>query len=374
MFQSIGVTIDFGCRKRDVRIEQVKERFIRCPWDAVRALEEWKPGIDMAQPSIAREPSMEEILASIRRIIESNETGPTGAFSGQLPPVYDDEDEAASEAAFVAEPISPPARVPPAANQAFGARPAQDFSPISEGPMAERQESSAEKTMSLADVAARVRAAADRNAAMGPQAFAAQAQRGAAETGLPAAAAPNVSQPSSVSSSDRAAPQRPTDVRPLMAAVAAAGVNEQPASFAAEDRAAAAAVESAPSAESRFDQLTLRGAIETPLTAERFDIAVLNPVVETPTFDLAELQAKDEADVEGGLSLNLLSAAAGEQIARSFSELAEVFDGVERRSIEDMAAEMLRPMLQDWLEDNLPTLVERLVREEIERVARGSRR
>ncbi len=339
-----------------------------------KALEEWKPGIDMAQPSVAREPSMEEILASIRRIIESNETGPTGAFSGQLPPVYDDEDEAASEAAFVAEPISPPARVPPAANQAFGARPAQDFSPISEGPMAERQESSAEKTMSLADVAARVRAAADRNAAMGPQAFAAQAQRGAVETGLPAAAAPNVSQPSSVSSSDRAAPQRPTDVRPLMAAVAAAGVNEQPASFATEDRAAAAAVESAPSAESRFDQLTLRGAIETPLTAERFDIAVLNPVGETPTFDLAEVQAKDEADVEGGLSLNLLSAAAGAQIARSFSELAEVFDGVERRSIEDMAVEMLRPMLQDWLEDNLPTLVERLVREEIERVARGSRR
>lgn len=329
----------------------------------------------MAQPSVAREPSMEEILASIRRIIESNETGPAGAFSGQLPPVYDDEDEAASEAAFVAEPISPPARVPPAANQAFGARPAQDFSPVAEKAMAERQESSADKTMSLADVAARVRAAADRNAAMGPQAFAAQAQRGAAETTpSAAAAAPTVSQPLSAPSSERAAPQRPTDVRPLMAAAAAASVNEHPASFAAEDRAAAAAIENVPSAESRFDQLSLRGAIETPLTAERFDIAVLEPVVEKPTFDLAEPQAKDEVDIADGLSLNLLSAAAGAQIARSFSELAEVFDGVERRSIEDMAAEMLRPMLQDWLEDNLPTLVERLVREEIERVARGSRR
>ena len=335
----------------------------------------------MAQPSVAREPSMEEILASIRRIIESNETGPAGAFSGQLPPVYDDEDEAASEAAFVAEPISPPARVPPAANQAFGARPAPDFSPVSEGSVAERQESFAEKTMSLADVAARVRAAADRNAAMGAQAFAAQAQRGAAET-VPQAAASALSQPLSAPSSERAAPQRPTDVRPLMAAAAAASVseqpassvNEQPVSFAAEDRAAAAAIESASSAENRFDQLSLRGALETPLTAERFDIAVLEPVVEKPAFDLAEPQAKDEAGVEGGLSLNLLSAAAGAQIARSFSELAEVFDGVERRSIEDMAAEMLRPMLQDWLEDNLPTLVERLVREEIERVARGSRR
>ncbi|RUZ12587.1 DUF2497 domain-containing protein, partial [Mesorhizobium sp. M7A.F.Ca.CA.001.09.1.1] len=28
--------------------------------------------------------------------------------------------------------------------------------------------------------------------------------------------------------------------------------------------------------------------------------------------------------------------------------------------------------LQDWLDNNLPTLVERLVREEIERVARGA--
>ena len=29
-------------------------------------------------------------------------------------------------------------------------------------------------------------------------------------------------------------------------------------------------------------------------------------------------------------------------------------------------------MLRDWLDDNLPPLVERLVRAEIERVARGS--
>ncbi len=319
----------------------------------------------MAQPSVAREPSMEEILASIRRIIESNETGPAGAFSGQLPPVYDDEDDAASEAAFVAEPASPPARVPPAANQAYGARPVQDFSPLSEKPAPEQQDSS-DKTMSLADVAARVRAAADRNAAMGPQAFAAQAQREPAQA-APSAHSTGVAQPSAAQPVERAAPQRPTDVRPLLAA-AAASISEQPASFAAEDRAAAAAVENAPFAGNRFDQLTLRGAIETPAAEERFEISVQEPAVEMPTFDLAEPQE------EGGLSLNLISAAAGAQIARSFSELAEVFDGVERRSIEDMAAEMLRPMLQDWLEDNLPTLVERLVREEIERVARGSRR
>jgi cell pole-organizing protein PopZ len=70
----------------------------------------------------------------------------------------------------------------------------------------------------------------------------------------------------------------------------------------------------------------------------------------------------------------LLSEAVGEQIARSFDELAAAIDGGERRSLDEIAQDMLRPMLHDWLDDNLPTLVERLVREEIERVARGPRR
>ena len=39
----------------------------------------------------------------------------------------------------------------------------------------------------------------------------------------------------------------------------------------------------------------------------------------------------------------------------------------------DGAAEMLRPMLKDWLDDNLPALVERQVQEEIARVSRGRR-
>jgi cell pole-organizing protein PopZ len=41
------------------------------------------------------------------------------------------------------------------------------------------------------------------------------------------------------------------------------------------------------------------------------------------------------------------------------------------RTVEDLIQDMLRPMLQTWLDDNLPALVERLVRAEIERVARG---
>ena len=33
--------------------------------------------------------------------------------------------------------------------------------------------------------------------------------------------------------------------------------------------------------------------------------------------------------------------------------------------------EMLRPMLKSWLDDNLPGVVDRIVRAEIERVSRG---
>jgi len=39
------------------------------------------------------------------------------------------------------------------------------------------------------------------------------------------------------------------------------------------------------------------------------------------------------------------------------------------RTLQDLVQEMLRPMLKSWLDDNLPTLVERLVRSEIERLA-----
>jgi cell pole-organizing protein PopZ len=41
------------------------------------------------------------------------------------------------------------------------------------------------------------------------------------------------------------------------------------------------------------------------------------------------------------------------------------------RTLEDLVKEMLRPMLKAWIDDNLPGMVERIVRAEIERVSRG---
>jgi uncharacterized protein len=60
-----------------------------------------------------------------------------------------------------------------------------------------------------------------------------------------------------------------------------------------------------------------------------------------------------------------VSAAFDTLVASRFLQSSEL--------ISDMVREMLRPMLKAWLDDNLPILVERLVRAEIERVARGGR-
>src|SRR5262249_19580299 len=69
----------------------------------------------------------------------------------------------------------------------------------------------------------------------------------------------------------------------------------------------------------------------------------------------------------------LLSPKADASIPSSFQTLATTMLLQENGLIEEMAREMLRPMLKQWLDDNLPVMVEKLVRAEIERVARGPR-
>jgi uncharacterized protein len=67
----------------------------------------------------------------------------------------------------------------------------------------------------------------------------------------------------------------------------------------------------------------------------------------------------------------LISAATSAVVDSAFSTLAQTVLVQNGRTLEDLVREMLRPMLKTWLDDNLPSLVERLVRAEIERVSRG---
>ena len=68
---------------------------------------------------------------------------------------------------------------------------------------------------------------------------------------------------------------------------------------------------------------------------------------------------------------SLMSNSTMAAVDTAFSSLANTVLGNNARTLEDLVKEMLRPMLKSWLDDNLPGLVERLVRAEIERVSRG---
>jgi cell pole-organizing protein PopZ len=67
----------------------------------------------------------------------------------------------------------------------------------------------------------------------------------------------------------------------------------------------------------------------------------------------------------------LTSSATDTNVGSSFNMLAHTVLTHNARTLEDLVKDMLKPMLKTWLDDNLPVLVERLVRAEIERVTRG---
>ena len=67
----------------------------------------------------------------------------------------------------------------------------------------------------------------------------------------------------------------------------------------------------------------------------------------------------------------ILSRSTVSAVESAFNSLANTVLSNNARTMEDLVKEMLRPMLKSWLDDNLPGLVERIVKAEIERVSRG---
>ncbi len=341
----------------------------------------------MAQPGVAREPSMEEILASIRRIIESNEPDAVQAAGGTMPAfdISDDDEEAPADEpedihltiedelpdfSAVASPreqraqspalqaAAAPRPIPQAALQNLQPAPqaavAQGTVPASVPESRERRDIE-QRSISLADVAARVRAASERS---------------------PSEMLRNLASPEPVQQS------RPVELRP-----AASSVRGEPVARVEEPMSAPRAVVEAepripptPRAEASAHQPV--SATPRSAEAEMASLAANDRSIETvrPVAEAAQpLRRIDPVQPGQGLALSdearpLVSDATGLQVARSFDELAEMVQSTAKRSLDEVAEDLLRPMLQEWLDDNLPTLVERLVREEIERVARGPRR
>ncbi|PIB92688.1 DUF2497 domain-containing protein [Caulobacter sp. FWC2] len=87
---------------------------------------------------------------------------------------------------------------------------------------------------------------------------------------------------------------------------------------------------------------------------------VYTPPPSTPAFNRDEM-----AD-------NLVGDHAASAAASAFGSLSSALlmpkDG---RTLEDVVRELLRPLLKEWLDQNLPRIVETKVEEEVQRIARG---
>jgi cell pole-organizing protein PopZ len=140
---------------------------------------------------------------------------------------------------------------------------------------------------------------------------------------------------------------RPQETPPAEEPASAAGEQED---FAANDH-----------------EYEFRAALRDTLAEEREpDPASIAPEPHSPMrVEVREPQERDRTP--------LVSPSTDASVASSFQSLAASMFLRDSDMIARTAREMLRPMLKQWLDDNLPVMVERLVRAEIERVARGGR-
>ncbi len=240
----------------------------------------------MTQPAKVQEPSMEEILASIRRIIADDEAKPTSAE--KAPPASPAQPSAPPVAAKTEKPAPAPAAAPPPSAPAKTAVPAAPPPPPTPAPSATNSQDDIDALLNGLDEAT------------------------TAEEIRPSAPEPDVLE----LTDEMALPEPP-----------------QPS----------------------FKR------VEPPDDLE-FTEAPPKAVLREPVFD----PPPSPMDSPPILSRSTVSA-----VESAFNSLAHTVLSNNARTLEDLVKEMLRPMLKSWLDDNLPGLVERIVKAEIERVSRG---
>jgi len=250
----------------------------------------------MTQPAKVQEPSMEEILASIRRIIADDEGKPSAAEKAAPAP---EPLRAERPAAPAARPIMndiPPSKLAAAAPAAAKAPPP--------APAAPPPAAAADPSNNQDDIDALLAGLDETTSA--------------------------------------------EEVRPAQS---------EPEVLELTDDMAVAPPISAPNmASASFRKVEPRDDIEFIDPASR--VAPRSPAYEPAAFETSARQA-------------ILSPNTMNSVESAFNALANTVLSNNARTLEDLVKEMLRPMLKAWLDDNLPALVERIVKAEIERVSRG---
>lgn len=260
----------------------------------------------MTQPAKAQEPSMEDILASIRRIIADDEAKPEPAPTAERQP-------APPARAAIADPAARPSPKPAPAAPPRAAPPAR---------------------------------AADVKPQPAP---------------APAAAATNSQDDIDAMLAGLDAETTADEVRPVAAPAPVEDVLEL-SEMAVVDRRSAAAFQTVnPQNDVEFSEPPAHA--HQPAAPER-------PRPVAPAFE-ERVRAKVMEEIEPEAPHPLLSQSTVAAVDSAFNSLAQTVLSNNARTLEDLVKEMLRPMLKTWLDDNLPKLVEKIVRAEIERVSRG---
>jgi cell pole-organizing protein PopZ len=256
---------------------------------------------------------MEEILASIRRIIADDEA---------KPPVAE-------------KPASPrPATPPPAAEKPAAAPPAASKPAATDMPPAK---------------------------APAPPAAAAKAAAPAPQPAPPPAPAP-------------AATNSQDDIDALLAGFGETTTPEEvrPAQpdgdvFELTDEMAVPSQQTpAPSPQAQRQPQASFHKVEPQDDIEFTESAASRAVHRPPVYDPPRSEPPSATPSQAILSQSTVAA-----VESAFNTLASTVLSNNVRTLEDLVKEMLRPMLKSWLDDNLPGLVERIVKAEIERVSRG---
>lgn len=90
--------------------------------------------------------------------------------------------------------------------------------------------------------------------------------------------------------------------------------------------------------------------------------------------EYAEVPSPDplpNPDLTGQMADELLAPATNAAVKSTMSKLSALSTITNGVTLDAMVKEMMRPMLKEWLDENLPPMVERVVEREIARIARG---
>ncbi|HWA63915.1 MAG TPA: DUF2497 domain-containing protein [Caulobacteraceae bacterium] len=167
---------------------------------------------------------------------------------------------------------------------------------------------------------------------------------------------------------------------------APAGEAEAPAAAAPslEPMEAAAPPPPAPAPELEDDVLELTDRVDGPAPAQTLGDLEINPLPEFHEAPEPELPAIEQIEAKLppgppkpepapiGHDEPLVGDPAAHAAALAFGRLSgSMLMPAAGRTLEDVVRELLRPLLKDWLDENLPSIVQATVDQEVERIARG---